>query len=178
MRRRWQRNGDLGFVRESELFVTGRLKDLIIVRGAKHHPEEIEATIAGSHPGFSGGGGAVFLLDEAGDPQLVALHEVGAGGAGGRDGDGACRSGRGERGARVPARHAAAAARRQPAAHHERQGAATGLGAGSLGGYEFAQNRAAHTATSPAVTATPSHPPANLSLTMPRWPMLPAFQAL
>ncbi len=73
----WLRTGDLGFVREGELFVTGRLKDLIIVRGAKHHPEEIEATIAGSHPGFSGGGGAVFLLDEAGDPQLVALHEVG-----------------------------------------------------------------------------------------------------
>jgi fatty acid CoA ligase FadD21 len=43
--RPWLRTGDLGFISEGELFVVGRIKDLLIIRGRNHHPEDIEATV-------------------------------------------------------------------------------------------------------------------------------------
>ncbi|MDQ7805119.1 fatty acyl-AMP ligase [Amycolatopsis sp. A133] len=46
----WLRTGDLGFVHDGELYVTGRLKDLIIVDGRNHHPQDIEATVEAAHP--------------------------------------------------------------------------------------------------------------------------------
>jgi acyl-CoA synthetase (AMP-forming)/AMP-acid ligase II len=61
------------------------LKDLLIVRGIKHHPEEIEATIAASHPIFANGGGAVFAVDEDGAARIVAIHEVDRAGQAGCD---------------------------------------------------------------------------------------------
>jgi acyl-CoA synthetase (AMP-forming)/AMP-acid ligase II len=70
------RTGDLGFLQDGELFVTGRLKDLLIVRGAKHHPEEIEATVARSHPALAGDGGAVFMIDDDEAGRVIVLHEV------------------------------------------------------------------------------------------------------
>lgn len=48
--RNWMRTGDLGFVHEDELFVTGRLKDLIIVAGNNHYPQDIEDCIRPLHP--------------------------------------------------------------------------------------------------------------------------------
>lgn len=41
----WLRTGDLGFISKGELFVVGRIKDLLIIRGRNHHPEDIEATV-------------------------------------------------------------------------------------------------------------------------------------
>ena len=41
----WLRTGDLGFIYEGELFIVGRIKDLVIIRGRNHHPEDIEATV-------------------------------------------------------------------------------------------------------------------------------------
>ncbi|MDT5233626.1 MAG: fatty acid CoA ligase FadD21, partial [Mycobacterium sp.] len=41
----WLRTGDLGFIYEGELFIVGRIKDLLIIRGRNHYPEDIEATI-------------------------------------------------------------------------------------------------------------------------------------
>lgn len=41
----WLRTGDLGFISEGELFIVGRIKDLVIIRGRNHHPEDIEATV-------------------------------------------------------------------------------------------------------------------------------------
>ncbi len=41
----WLRTGDLGFVSDDELFIVGRIKDLLIIRGRNHHPEDIEATV-------------------------------------------------------------------------------------------------------------------------------------
>ncbi len=41
----WLRTGDLGFVSEGELFIVGRIKDLLIIRGRNHYPEDIEATV-------------------------------------------------------------------------------------------------------------------------------------
>ena len=45
--------GDLGFLDEAgELYVTGRIKDLIIVRGINHYPQDIERTVQAAHPAF------------------------------------------------------------------------------------------------------------------------------
>ncbi|MEV4057911.1 fatty acyl-AMP ligase [Amycolatopsis sp. NPDC049688] len=46
----WLRTGDLGFVHDGQLYVTGRRKDLIIVDGRNHHPQDIEATVEAAHP--------------------------------------------------------------------------------------------------------------------------------
>src|SRR5262249_49457161 len=43
------RTGDLGFMHDGELFVTGRIKDLIIIRGKNHYPHDIELTVEGCH---------------------------------------------------------------------------------------------------------------------------------
>ncbi len=70
------RTGDLGFIHERQLYVTGRLDDLIIVRGLNHHPEDIEATARESHPLLASGLGAAFAVDEGGTQRLVLVHEV------------------------------------------------------------------------------------------------------
>ncbi|HEX8559654.1 MAG TPA: condensation domain-containing protein, partial [Pyrinomonadaceae bacterium] len=70
------RTGDLGFLHEGELFVTGRLKDLIIIRGANHYPQDIELTIERSHPALRPGCGAAFSIDLDGEERLVAVQEV------------------------------------------------------------------------------------------------------
>jgi 8-amino-7-oxononanoate synthase len=70
------RTGDLGFVHENQLYITGRLDDLIIVRGLNHHPQDIEATARESHPLLASGLGAAFAVDEGGTQRLVLVHEV------------------------------------------------------------------------------------------------------
>jgi acyl-CoA synthetase (AMP-forming)/AMP-acid ligase II len=72
------RTGDLGFVHGNELFVTGRRKDLIIVRGRNHYPQDIEQTAQTAYPGLRPGGCAAFSVDEGGDERLVVAQEVGA----------------------------------------------------------------------------------------------------
>ena len=61
------RTGDLGFLRSGELFVAGRLKDLIILRGVNHYPQDIEQSAEESHPAVLMG--AAFAL--AHDHQVV-----------------------------------------------------------------------------------------------------------
>ena len=56
--RKYLRTGDLGFLRHGHLFITGRLKDLIIVRGGNHYPSDIEQTAAASHSSLIPGSGA------------------------------------------------------------------------------------------------------------------------
>ncbi|GAB4385516.1 MAG: fatty acyl-AMP ligase [Elainellaceae cyanobacterium] len=71
------RTGDLGFLREDgELFVTGRLKDVIIIRGANHYPQDIERTVEQSHPALRSGCGVAFAVNVAGQEQLVVVQEV------------------------------------------------------------------------------------------------------
>ncbi len=74
----WLRTGDLGFVDAGgELFVTGRLKDLIIVRGVNHYPQDIEHTAQAAHPGLRAGFGAAFaVLDAAGGERVVLVQEI------------------------------------------------------------------------------------------------------
>jgi acyl-CoA synthetase (AMP-forming)/AMP-acid ligase II len=69
------RTGDLGFFRGGELYVTGRLKDLLIVRGQKLHPTDIESTAQAAHPSAAPGGGAAFLRED-GDAGIVVVQEA------------------------------------------------------------------------------------------------------
>ncbi|MEL6325740.1 MAG: AMP-binding protein [Cyanobacteria bacterium J06626_23] len=70
------RTGDLGFVCSSELFVTGRLKDLIIIRGENHYPQDIEQTVAQCHEAVRSQAGAAFALEVAGEERVVMAQEV------------------------------------------------------------------------------------------------------
>lgn len=70
------RTGDLGFLREGELFVTGRLKDLIIIRGRNHYPEDIELTVEQSHPALPSNSGAAFSIEVEGQERLVIMIEL------------------------------------------------------------------------------------------------------
>jgi amino acid adenylation domain-containing protein len=70
------RTGDLGFLDDDELFVTGRLKDLIIVAGRNHYPQDIERTIELCDPALKPEGGAAFAVDVHGEERLVVVHEV------------------------------------------------------------------------------------------------------
>ena len=70
------RTGDLGFLRKDELFVTGRLKDLIIIHGNNHYPQDIELTVEHSHPALRPSCGAAFGVEQDGEEQLVIVQEV------------------------------------------------------------------------------------------------------
>ncbi|HEY0366678.1 MAG TPA: condensation domain-containing protein, partial [Pyrinomonadaceae bacterium] len=70
------RTGDLGILRGDELFVTGRLKDLIIIRGVNHYPQDIELTVEQSHRALRPTGGAAFSVEPHGEEQLVIVQEV------------------------------------------------------------------------------------------------------
>jgi amino acid adenylation domain-containing protein len=70
------RTGDLGFLRGGELFVTGRLKDLIIIRGRNHYPHDIELAAERSHAGLRPSCNAAFAIDNDGEEQLVIVQEV------------------------------------------------------------------------------------------------------
>jgi len=70
------RTGDLGFLKDGELFVTGRLKDVIIIRGRNHYPQDIELTVEESHPALREGCGAAFSVEAEGSEQLVVAQEV------------------------------------------------------------------------------------------------------
>jgi amino acid adenylation domain-containing protein len=70
------RTGDLGFFHEGELYITGRRKDLIIIRGSNHYPQDIELTAERSHPALRPGGGAAFSVEVEGDERLVIVQEI------------------------------------------------------------------------------------------------------
>ena len=70
------RTGDLGFLLNDELFVTGRLKDVIIIRGQNHYPQDIELTVQKSHPALRPNCGAAFGVEFKGSEQLIIVQEV------------------------------------------------------------------------------------------------------
>lgn len=69
------RTGDLGFLAGGELYVTGRLKDLIIIRGKNHYPQDIELTVSRSHPSLQPGAAAAFVIGDE-DETLGIVVEV------------------------------------------------------------------------------------------------------
>jgi 8-amino-7-oxononanoate synthase len=66
----------LGFVHNGELFVTGRLKDLIIVHGRNHYPQDIEQTIERAHPLLRAGASGVFTVEISGRERLGVVAEI------------------------------------------------------------------------------------------------------
>ncbi len=71
------RTGDLGLLADDEVVITGRLKDLIIIRGTNHYPQDIEATVETMDPAIRPGCGAAFSIQgDEGKEQLVMVQEV------------------------------------------------------------------------------------------------------
>ncbi|WP_437729976.1 MupA/Atu3671 family FMN-dependent luciferase-like monooxygenase [Sorangium sp. So ce1335] len=80
------RTGDLGFVLDGELFITGRSKDVIILRGRNHYPQDIEQTVEAAHPAVRAGCVAAFALEVDGAERLGVAAEIDPGRAGGDPG--------------------------------------------------------------------------------------------
>ena len=70
------RTGDLGFLYDGELYVTGRLKDLIIVRGVNRYPQDIELTAENANPKVQQSAVGAFAVDLAGRERLIIVAEV------------------------------------------------------------------------------------------------------
>ena len=70
------RTGDLGFLQDGELFVTGRLKDVIIIRGRNYYPQDIELTVENSHPSLGSNCSAAFSVEIEGEEGVVVACEV------------------------------------------------------------------------------------------------------
>src|SRR5262249_49425380 len=70
------RTGDLGFVLEGEVFITGRTRDLIVLRGRNFYPQDFEMAAAQTHEVFQSGLSAAFALNTVAEPQLVILLEA------------------------------------------------------------------------------------------------------
>ncbi|MDQ0505111.1 AMP-binding protein [Xanthobacter agilis] len=71
------RTGDLGAMIDGELCITGRIKDLIILSGANHYPQDIERVAQAAHPALRIGSGAAFsVADDHGGVQVVLVQEL------------------------------------------------------------------------------------------------------
>lgn len=70
------RTGDLGFIQDDEIFITGRLKDLIIIAGRNHYPQDIELTVERSSPIIHEGNAIAFSIDVEDEERLVVVAEV------------------------------------------------------------------------------------------------------
>jgi len=70
------RTGDLGFRDGDQLYVTGRLKDMIIVRGRNHYPQDIEYAVSQSHEALQPNAGAAFAVETGAGESVVVVHEV------------------------------------------------------------------------------------------------------
>jgi acyl-CoA synthetase (AMP-forming)/AMP-acid ligase II len=73
---RYLRTGDLGFLRGGEVFVTGRIKDLLIIRGKNFYPQDVEAAATAAHPALVPGHAAAFSVERDGEEQVALVLEV------------------------------------------------------------------------------------------------------
>ena len=133
---RYLRTGDLGFVRDDELFIAGRMKDLIIIDGRNHYPQDIEQTVEGANIALSENGAAAFSVEVDCEERLIVVAELQREHMPGRRGatplteiyEAARRA--------VAEEHAVASVgtgvdqARPPAKNHQRQGAEAGDGPG------------------------------------------------
>lgn len=72
----YYRTGDLGFLHNGEIYIAGRLKDLIIVHGKNHYPGDIERTVQASHEALMMDSGAAFSIDVDGMERIVIAQEI------------------------------------------------------------------------------------------------------
>ncbi|HZX26266.1 MAG TPA: condensation domain-containing protein, partial [Telluria sp.] len=72
------RTGDLGFVHEGNLYIAGRIKDVMIFNGRNVYPTDVEATVERVHPAFRENGCAAFTLEDDSGTRLVLVQEVAA----------------------------------------------------------------------------------------------------
>jgi fatty acid CoA ligase FadD32 len=71
----WMRTGDFGVIHEGELYVTGRIKDLIIVDGTNHYPQDLEVTVQEAHPAVRPDFVAAFAVPGGETERLVVVAE-------------------------------------------------------------------------------------------------------
>lgn len=72
----YMRTGDLGFLDQGELFITGRIKDMIIVGGENYYPQDAEWKIEQAHPAFKASCCAVFPVERDGEEKVVVVQEL------------------------------------------------------------------------------------------------------
>lgn len=72
----WLRTGDLGFIADGELFITGRLRELIIIAGRNHFPVDLERTVESADPAIAPSAVAAFSVDSGGVERLIIVAEV------------------------------------------------------------------------------------------------------
>ncbi len=70
------RTGDMGFIHERELHITGRIKDMIIIQGKNYYPQDIELTVEKCHEAIRPSCGAAFAITENGAEKLIVVQEV------------------------------------------------------------------------------------------------------
>ena len=70
------RTGDLGFMKDGHLYITGRIKDMIIIRGRNYYPQDIELIIQESHEALEPHSGAAFAIDDGQEEKLVIVQEI------------------------------------------------------------------------------------------------------
>lgn len=74
--RQYLRTGDLGVISDDELYVVGRLKDILIIRGRNHYPHDIEHTARSAHPALRAGVSAAFTVPGPDGERLVVVQEI------------------------------------------------------------------------------------------------------
>jgi acyl-CoA synthetase (AMP-forming)/AMP-acid ligase II len=73
---KYLRTGDLGFFLDGDVYITGRIKDMMIIRGRNFYPQDIERTVGYGHPALKAGGGAAFSIDIGEEERLVVVQEL------------------------------------------------------------------------------------------------------
>ena len=70
------RTGDLGFIYQNELYITGRLNDVLVLWGLNYYPQQIEQTVSQAHSALQENAGAAFTVNVTGKSQLVIVQEI------------------------------------------------------------------------------------------------------